>query len=152
MGQRKEVEPLSGEQLDDVRGAHCLLVAGPNLAFLDRRPFRTKAVRVGRMVGAVVRVPVAAVDTQQVGPRLTLHDRHLDFHVAFRDGVLTAQPLGRATRAALGENGDVNVAGIRGIKGHIVGEINRDCSACSKAPSAAIAVASRISAAPASAI
>ena len=95
----EEVETRRQEQLDDVRGAYGLLVAAAEPGLPHRCPLGADPVGVGRLVGAVIRIPVAAVDAQQLRPRAVLDDRHLHFGVNFLHGISAVDRQGRTALA-----------------------------------------------------
>src|SRR6185295_263265 len=95
----EQIETLGGEELDHIRGAHRLLVAAAQPDRLDRRPLDADTVGVRRVVGAVIRIAIAAVDAQQIRPWLAFHDRDAHLGKRFLDGELTGEADNRTALA-----------------------------------------------------
>ncbi len=89
--------------------AHRALEAAAHADFLDRRPFRAEPVGVGLLLGAVVGVPVAGADAQQVRHRHPLEQRHAHFaeNLAHVEGAAHAD--GRPTLACEVEGRELGV-------------------------------------------
>src|SRR6185312_9945129 len=105
-----EADDIVGEELGDVRRAHCAVVAAAEAQARGRRVVQTDFVGVGRIADVVLRIAVRHVQRDFLHQRLVLDERQPRLEERFLDAVARIHRGGRSADA-----------GEQAVQDHIVG-------------------------------